>query len=45
MKLAEKYGMKAVYISPYDSDAHELLAELYEHDGNQAGLKARAARD
>jgi hypothetical protein len=39
IKLAEKYGLKAVYISPYDADAHDLLAELYEHDGNAAGVK------
>jgi len=34
---AVEYGMQAVYIDPYDADAHELLAELYEKTGNTAG--------
>jgi tetratricopeptide (TPR) repeat protein len=34
---AVEYGMQGVYIDPYDTDAHELLAELYEKSGNEAG--------
>ena len=34
---AVKFALQAVYIDPYDMDAHELLAQLYEKSGNQAG--------
>jgi tetratricopeptide (TPR) repeat protein len=34
---AVEYGLQGVYIDPYDTDAHELLAELYEKSGNAAG--------
>jgi tetratricopeptide (TPR) repeat protein len=33
-----KYATQAVYIDPYDRDAHELLASLYEKSGNEEGL-------
>jgi tetratricopeptide (TPR) repeat protein len=36
---AVRYGMEAVYVDPYDLDAHELLAELYEKAGDAEGLK------
>jgi tetratricopeptide (TPR) repeat protein len=35
---AVKYGIEAVYINPYDADAHELLIELYEKTGDQDGI-------
>jgi predicted Zn-dependent protease len=35
---AVKYGMEAVYVNPYDADAHELLIELYEKAGNAEGI-------
>jgi Flp pilus assembly protein TadD len=31
------YAREAVYIEPYDPDAHELLAELYERAGDAEG--------
>ncbi|MEZ0265179.1 MAG: tetratricopeptide repeat protein [Phycisphaerae bacterium] len=34
---AVEYGVQAVYIDPYDVDAHELLADLYDKAGNSAG--------
>jgi tetratricopeptide (TPR) repeat protein len=36
---AAKYALDAVYIDPYDMDAHELLAQIYEKIGNTAGLE------
>ena len=36
---AAKYGLEAVYIEPYDLDAHKLLAEVYEKSGNAKGLE------
>jgi tetratricopeptide (TPR) repeat protein len=36
---AVEYGLQGVYIDPYDSGAHELLAELYERVGNTAGVE------
>lgn len=36
---AVKFGVQAVYIDPYDMDAHELLAQLYEKCGNSAGVE------
>ncbi len=33
-----QYALQAVYIDPYDSDAHELLAQLYETAHNAPGL-------
>ncbi len=38
MDDAVKYGMEAVYVNPYDADAHELLVELYEKTGNADGI-------
>jgi cellulose synthase operon protein C len=32
------YGTQAVYVDPYDLDAHELLVELYEKAGNGDGV-------
>ena len=34
---AENLALQAVYIDPYDRDAHELLAELKEKRGDTAG--------
>jgi tetratricopeptide (TPR) repeat protein len=34
---AVQYGLQAVYVDPYDTDAHTLLAELYEKSGNTEG--------
>jgi tetratricopeptide (TPR) repeat protein len=37
---AEKYGLLAVYTSPYDQEAHEILAQIYEKAGdNEKGLE------
>lgn len=36
---AQQFALEAVYIDPYDLSAHELLAEVYEQAGNQAGLE------
>lgn len=38
-----KYALQAVYIDPYDPEAHELLAGFYEKTGNKEGA-AREAR-
>lgn len=38
-KEAQKYALDAVYIAPYDLSAHELLAEIYEKNGETAGLE------
>jgi Flp pilus assembly protein TadD len=38
LKGAVEYAKKSVYIDPYDSSAHELLAEVYEKSDNQPGL-------
>ena len=35
---AAKYGLEAVYVEPYDLDAHKLLAEIYEKSGDAKGL-------
>ncbi len=35
---ATRYAMQSVYIDPYDLDAHELLAELYQGANNASGL-------
>lgn len=35
---AAKYALEAIYISPYDVRAHELLKEACEHTGDTAGL-------
>jgi cellulose synthase operon protein C len=35
---ALRYAKESVYIDPYDTDAHVLLAELYEKTGDEAGL-------
>jgi len=35
---AMELAMQSVYIDPYDTDAHELLAELYEKTNNPAGV-------
>jgi gamma-glutamyl:cysteine ligase YbdK (ATP-grasp superfamily) len=34
---AAAYALQAVYIDPYDPDAHELLADLDDKTGNTAG--------
>jgi tetratricopeptide (TPR) repeat protein len=39
MDKAVEFGMQAVYIDPYDQDAHELLGELYEKKGDAAGAE------
>lgn len=36
---AEKYGMQAIYVNPYDLSAHVLLKEIHEASGNQKGLE------
>ena len=36
---AARFGLEAVYIEPYDLDAHKLLAEIYEKSGNAKGLE------
>jgi tetratricopeptide (TPR) repeat protein len=36
---AVKFALQSVYINPYDGDAHELLAQLYEKSGDTAGLE------
>jgi tetratricopeptide (TPR) repeat protein len=37
--LAIKYALQGVYVDPYDSDAHELLQELYEKTNNTEGAQ------
>jgi tetratricopeptide (TPR) repeat protein len=37
MDNAIAYGLQAVYVDPYDMDAHQLLSELYSKVGNSAG--------
>ena len=37
MDQAIAYGVQAVYVDPYDMDAHQLLAELYAKAGNTEG--------
>lgn len=39
MDEAVHYGVQAVYVDPYDMDAHELLSELYGKAGNSAGVE------
>lgn len=39
IEAAQQFALEAVYIDPYDLSAHELLAEIYEKAGNQAGLE------
>lgn len=39
MDHAIKRALDAVYIDPYDSDAHQLLESLYEKAGNTAGAE------
>jgi len=34
---AQKFALTAVYTDPYDLDAHQLLAEVYEKAGNESG--------
>lgn len=36
---AVEFGLQAVYIDPYDSDAHELLEQLYTKANNTAGAE------
>ena len=38
MDKAMQYAKESVYIDPYDTDAHVLLAELYDKAGDEAGL-------
>ena len=38
LKEATQYALQAVYIDPYDLRAHELLAEINEKAGDEAGL-------
>jgi tetratricopeptide (TPR) repeat protein len=39
MDQAVHYGLQAVYVDPYDMDAHQLLSELYGKAGNTQGVK------
>jgi tetratricopeptide (TPR) repeat protein len=36
---AEKYAMQAIYITPYDTSAHELLRDIYKGSGNAKGME------
>jgi tetratricopeptide (TPR) repeat protein len=36
---ATRFALESVYIDPYDTTAHELLAGFYEKSGNAAGLE------
>ncbi|HEY8669147.1 MAG TPA: tetratricopeptide repeat protein [Tepidisphaeraceae bacterium] len=38
LEPALQYALHAVYVDPYDMDAHELLAKLYEMTSNTDGL-------
>jgi len=38
MDDAVKYATEAVYVNPYDPDAHEMLIALYEKMGNEDGI-------
>ena len=35
---AERFARDAIYIEPYDIEAHELMVEIETKMGNQAGL-------
>ncbi len=35
---AEQYAIQAVYVDPYDLDAHKLLKEIHELTGNARGI-------
>jgi tetratricopeptide (TPR) repeat protein len=39
IKKAEQFAAKAIYVNPYDDDAHELLLSIYEKTGNQPGIE------
>ena len=38
---AEKYAMQAIYITPYDTSAHELLRDICQGSGNTKGVQRR----
>ena len=38
MNDAVKYATEAVYVNPYDPDAHQMLIDLYEKTGNADGI-------
>ncbi|MGB7157799.1 MAG: hypothetical protein WBD40_07020, partial [Tepidisphaeraceae bacterium] len=38
VKEATRFAMEAIYINPYDADAHELLIELYEKSNDADGV-------
>ncbi len=38
-KNAQTWGLQAVYIDPYDMDAHQLLQHVCENSGDDEGLK------
>lgn len=42
LKKAEQYAMEAVFVDPYDLDAHELLLEVYRKSGNDKGAEREA---
>jgi tetratricopeptide (TPR) repeat protein len=37
-KNAQAWGLQAVYIDPYDMDAHQLMQEICEKSGDDAAL-------
>ncbi len=37
-RTAAAWALQAVYIDPYDIDAHQLMADMYEKTGNERGL-------
>ena len=39
LDAARQFALEAVYVDPYDLSAHELLAEICEKAGDQAGLE------
>ncbi len=38
-KKAEQFAMEAVYINPYDPDAHEVLQKVAEKAGDKAAIE------
>ena len=39
LQEAAHFALQAVYVDPYDLDAHKLLAEVYEKSGEARGLQ------
>jgi hypothetical protein len=36
---AAKWGLQSIYVNPYDKNAHQLLLDVYENNGNTKGAE------